>query len=46
MKPVRPSTAICQRPGTSWRFMPPSMNSQITASASTIHSALLVKLMS
>ena len=27
MKPVKPSTAICQRPGTSSRFIPPSMNS-------------------
>ncbi len=26
MKPVIPSTAICQRPGTSSRFMPPIMN--------------------
>ena len=31
MKPVTPSTATCQRPGTSSRFIPPSMNSQIAA---------------
>ena len=30
-KPVTPSTATCQRPGTSSRFIPPSMNSQISA---------------
>ena len=43
MKPVTPSTAICQRPGTSWRFIPPSMNSQIVPSTISIHKALLVK---
>src|ERR1051325_709173 len=42
-KPVIPSTATCQRPGTSWRFIPPSMNSQISASTTSIHRALLVK---
>ena len=42
-KPVTPSTATCQRPGTSSRFIPPSMNSQIEPSTISIHSALLVK---
>ena len=41
-KPVRYSTAICQRPGTSWRLVPPSMNSTITARTTNIHSAELV----
>ena len=31
-KPVKLSTAICQRPGTSSRFMPPSMNTHSTTS--------------
>ena len=44
MKPVMPSTATCQRPGTSWRFIPPSMNSQIRPSTISIHKALLVKM--
>jgi hypothetical protein len=43
MKPVTPSTAACQRPGTSWRFMPPSMNSHSAPSVTSIHKALLVK---
>ncbi len=43
MKPVTPSTAACQRPGTSARFMPPSMNSHTAASVKSIHSELLVK---
>ena len=42
MKPVMPSTATCQRPGTSSRFIPPSMNTQIEPSTISIHSALLV----
>ena len=42
-KPIRPSTATCQRPGTSSRFIPPNMNSQIVASTISVHSALLVK---
>src|SRR4051812_16258022 len=42
-KPVTPSTATCQRPGTRSRFMPPSMNSQISARTISIHNALLVK---
>src|SRR3546814_10162613 len=41
-KPVKPSTAICQRPGTSWRFMPPSMNSHRMIAAAPIHTALVV----
>ncbi len=43
MKPVIVSTAICQRPGISSRFMPSATKPQITMVASTIHSALLVK---
>ena len=43
MKPVTPSTAICQRPGISSRFIPPSMNSHTAASVNSIHSELLVK---
>ena len=43
MKPVTPSTITCQRPGTSSRFIPPSMKSQISARTMSIHSALLVK---
>ena len=46
MKPVSPSTAICQRPGTSWRCMPISMKPEISASAISSHSELFVKLMS
>ena len=46
MKPVRPSTAICQRPGTSCRFIPVAMKAKISMSATSIHSELLVKLMS
>ena len=42
-KPIRPSTATCQRPGISSRFMPPNMNSQIVPRTISIHSALLVK---
>ncbi len=42
MKPVTPSTAICQRPGTSSRLRPPTMNAQIAASTISIHKALLV----
>jgi hypothetical protein len=45
MKPVKPSTAACQRPGTSSRFMPPSMNSHSAPSVITIHRAELVKAM-
>src|SRR3546814_2803947 len=36
---VIPSTVACQRPGTSSRFMPPSMNSHSTPTVSTIHNA-------
>ena len=43
MKPVKPSTAICQRPGTTSRFMPPSMNNQSTSRVIIIQKALLVK---
>ena len=43
MKPVTPSTATCQRPGTSSRFMPPSMKTRIEPSTIIIHSAELVK---
>ena len=42
-KPVTPSTATCQRPGTSSRFIPPSMKIQISARTTSIHKALLVK---
>src|SRR5678816_1005660 len=42
MKPVTDSTAACQRPGTSWRLVPPHMNSRIAASTASIHSAELV----
>ena len=41
-KPVRLSTAVCQRPGTSWRFVPPHMNSMIATATIAIHSAELV----
>src|SRR5438067_664648 len=41
--PVKPSTAICQRPGTSSRFIPPSMNSHRQATTTAIQAALLVK---
>src|SRR6478735_6626859 len=40
--PVMTSTAACQRPGTSWRLVPPHMNSRIAASTISIHSAELV----
>ncbi len=46
MKPVTPSTAICQRPGTSCRFMPINMKPATSASAISSQSELLVKLMS
>ena len=42
-KAISPSTATCQRPGISSRFMPPNMNSQIVPSTISVHSALLVK---
>ena len=42
-KLVMPSTATCQRPGTSSRRMPPTMKTRIDPSTSIIHSALLVK---
>jgi hypothetical protein len=42
-KAISPSTAICQRPGISSRFIPPNMKSQITPSTIRVHSALLVK---
>jgi hypothetical protein len=45
-KPAKPSTAICQRPGTSSRFIPIAMNPNISASAISIHSELFVKLIS
>ena len=41
-KPVRYSTAICQRPGTSCRFRPPHMKATITPRTTSIHSAELV----
>ncbi len=44
--PVMPSTATCQRPGTSSRRIPSAMNPKITASATSSHSELVVKLMS
>ena len=42
-KAISPSTATCQRPGISSRFMPPNMNSQIVPRTISVHSALLVK---
>ena len=42
-KAISPSTATCQRPGISSRFIPPNMNSQIVPSTISVHSALLVK---
>ena len=42
-KAIRPSTATCQRPGISSRFIPPNMNSQIVPRTISVHSALLVK---
>ena len=42
MKPVKPSTAICQRPGTCCCFMPPIMNTNSATAATIIHSAELV----
>jgi hypothetical protein len=44
-KPVSPSTAICQRPGTSWRLAPPPTNTSSTMAVIAIHSAELVKAM-
>src|SRR5215208_5520165 len=46
MNPVSPSAATCQRPGTSWRLMPSAMKPKMSASATSIQAALLVKLMS
>ena len=46
MKPFTPSTAACQRPGTIWRFMPPSMNTQIVAMTKIMNSEELVNEMS
>ena len=43
MKPVTPSTAICQRPGTISRFIPPAMNSQSAPRTSTMNNDELVK---
>src|SRR6478735_8465563 len=40
--PVMTSTAACQRPGTSWRLVPPHMNSTIAASTISIQNAELV----
>ena len=37
-KPVKPSTATCQRPGTSSRFMPPHEHRRSAPSATSIHS--------
>ena len=45
MKPVKVSTVICQRPGTSSRFMPPSTKMKSTTVVISIHSAELVKAM-
>src|SRR5207302_11449466 len=42
-KPIRPSTATCQRPGMSSRLIPPNMKNQIVPSTISVHSALLVK---
>ena len=38
-KPVKPSTATCQRPGHDSRFMPPSMKATRATNVSAIHSA-------
>ncbi len=43
MKVVKYSTAACQRPGTSSRFMPTETNTVSTAAAATMYSALFVK---
>ena len=45
IKPVRLSTAICQRPGTSWRLLPPATNTSSATTVIAIHSAELVKAM-
>jgi len=42
-KPVKPSTAACQRPGTRSRFIPPIMKIHSATSVATIHKAELVK---
>ena len=41
-KPINPSTATCQRPGISSRFIPPNMKTQIVPSTISVHNALLV----
>ncbi len=45
MKPVMLSTAICQRPGTSSRFMPPATKTQTRTAVNAIHNAELVNAM-
>ena len=46
MKPVRPSTAICQRPGTGCLFRAQSHEPEDHETANSIQAALVVKLMS
>jgi hypothetical protein len=43
MKPVTPSTAICQRPGTSSRFIPPHMKTQKAPNTRIMNNEELVK---